>query len=111
MSVLINIFTLSAIIYLITLFIPEVRVRNFGTAIAVAIIYSVLNFFFGWFFKFLSLPFIFLTFGLFTFVINAFFLWVTDKLISGFEIKNFSWTLITAFLISAGNYLVRMIFY
>ena len=50
-----------------------------------------------------------LTFGLFYFVINAFLLWLTDKLIDGFEVKGLFNTLIAAFLISLIDALLRWI--
>lgn len=50
-----------------------------------------------------------LTFGLFYFVINAFLLWLTDKLISGFEVKGLFNTLIAAFLISLIDALLHWI--
>ncbi len=106
---LLNVLILSVIIYLIDLFLPAVHVKNFSTAIIVAIVYSLLNFFLGWLFLFLSFPLVFLTLGLFRFVINAFFLWITDKIVEGFKIKNFGWTLITALLISLGSTLVHAI--
>lgn len=108
-EVLLNVLILSVIIYLIDMFLPAVHVKNFATAIIVAIVYSLLNFFLGWLFLFLSFPVVFLTLGLFKFVINAFFLWVTDKIVEGFKIKNFGWTLITALLISLGSTLVHAI--
>ena len=49
------------------------------------------------------------TFGLFFFVINAFLLWLTDKLIPGFEIKGLFSTLFAAFLISLIDALLRWI--
>ena len=110
MQILINLLILTAIIYVIDWIIPAVHIKNFGTALAVATVYSLLNFFLGWLFVFLTFPLIFLTLGLFKFVINAFFLWMTDKLIDGFRIDGFGWTLVTALLISLGSNLVRALF-
>ena len=44
------------------------------------------------------------------FVINAFLLWITDKLIDDFEIDGFGATLIAAFLIALVDSLLRWIF-
>ena len=49
-------------------------------------------------------------FGLFKFVINAFLLWVTDKLMDDFEIEGFGTTLIAAFLISIIDSMLRWVF-
>lgn len=109
-QIIINILTLTVIIYIIDLVLPAVHIKNFGTAIIVAIVYSLLNFFLGWIFVFITFPLIFLTLGLFKFVINAFFLWLTDKFIADFKIDGFGWTLVTALLISAGSTIVHAIF-
>ncbi len=111
MPILLSIISLSVIIFLIAQLLPSVHVKNFGTAIIVAIVYSLINFFLGWLFVFLSFPLIFLTLGLFKFVINAFFLWMTDKLVEGFRIDGFGWTIVTALLISAGSMIVTGIFH
>jgi putative membrane protein len=41
-----------------------------------------------------------LTLGLFYFIINAFLLWLTDKLVEGFKIKGVFSTIIASILIS-----------
>lgn len=46
----------------------------------------------------LSIPFLILTLGLFLLVINAVVLWLTDALVSGFEIEGF-WTYLGAIVI------------
>lgn len=80
--------------------LPSVYVKNFGTAVVVALVYGILKMLFRGVLIFLSLPLMIVTLGLFYFVINAFLLWITDKLIDGFEIKGFFTTIIAAFLIS-----------
>ncbi len=84
------------------------HLKSFGTAIIVAIVYSVINFFFGWLLVILSLPLLILTFGLFKFVLNAFLLWITDQLIADFKIDSLGATLIAAFLITIVDGLLRV---
>ena len=79
---------------------PSIRIKSFTTAVVVAATYSVINLLFGSLLGFLAMPFIFLTLGLFTFIINAFLLWITDKIIEDFEIEGFGSTLLAAFLIT-----------
>jgi len=57
---LINLLILSVAVFLVANFLPGIQVKHFGTAIMVAIVYSLVNFFFGWLLIFLSLPFIIL---------------------------------------------------
>ena len=71
--------------------LPSVKVKNVASAIVVAIVFSVLNFFLGWLIKAaLFLPAI-LTLGLLflvmPFIVNTVLLWLTDKLIGSFEIQ------------------------
>ncbi|NLG19532.1 MAG: phage holin family protein [Fibrobacter sp.] len=110
MEILINILILAALIYVINLLLPAVHVDNIGTAFVVAIVYSLINFFLGWLFTFITFPLIFLTLGLFKLVINAIFLWMTGRLVKGFRIDGFGWTLVTAALISFGSTLLQAIF-
>ncbi len=107
---IVNILILSVAVFLVANFLPGIQIKNFGTAIIVAIVYSVINFLVGWLLVFLALPFIIITFGLFKFVINAFLLWVTDKMIDDFEIKDLLTTLIAAFLITIIDSGIKWIF-
>jgi len=100
MHILINILLLSVAIFLVAQFMPSVKIKNFGTAIIVAIVYSLINIFLGWLLVLLSLPLMIITLGLFKFVINAILLWITDQIIEDFEIKGFGATLLAAFLIT-----------
>jgi len=88
---------------LIAKFLPGVRVTTFGTALMVAAVYGILHLLL---FNILAIiAFIprFLTFGLFDLVINAFLLFLTDKLIADFKIDNFGITLVTAVLLTILN--------
>jgi len=100
MSMILNPLLLSVAIFIVAKIMPSIHIKNFWTAILVAIVYSVINFMAGWLLFLITLPFIIITFGLFKFLINAFLLWVTDKCIEDFEIDSFGSTLIAAFLIT-----------
>lgn len=104
-----NVGILSIVIFIVTKFLPGIRLKNYFTAIIVALVYSLINYVFGWLLVLLSLPFMFLTFGLFKFVINAFMLWITDKLIEDFEIESFKTTFIAAFLITVIDSMIKWI--
>ncbi|MCB0284017.1 MAG: phage holin family protein [Calditrichaeota bacterium] len=110
MHALWNILLLSVVIFAVSKILPQIHIKSFGTAIIVAIVYSIINFLIGWLLMLISLPAIFVTFGLFTFVVNAFLLWITDKIIDDFKIDNFTATLIAAFLITVFYALLRWIF-
>lgn len=94
---------LSISIFAIGKLLPGMKLKNFWTAIIVAIVYSLVNFFLYSLLSFLALPFIVLTLGLFIFVINAFLLWLTDKILDDFEIDSLKTTLIAAVGITLVN--------
>lgn len=100
MGIILNLLLLSTAIFIVAKIMPSIHIKNFPTAIAVALVYSVINLLTGWLLFILTLPFIIITFGLFKFVINAFLLWITDKLIEDFKIESIGSTLIAAFLIT-----------
>ena len=110
MKTILNILLLSLAIFAVAKILPGVRLKSFGTAIIVAIVYSIINFFLFGLITILTLPASILPFGLFIFVINAFLLWLTDKLIDDFKIDNFLTTLIAAFLITIINNILKWIF-
>jgi putative membrane protein len=68
---------------------------KFATVVLVALIFGLVNTFIKPVVKFFSLPFILLTLGLFTFVVNAFMLqlteWLAKPLGLSFQIDHFFW--------------------
>ena len=87
-----------------------IHVANFWTALAAAAVFGIVNVLLGSILRLLSLPLNFLTFGLFTFVINALLLLVTAKLYDGLQIQGFSAALIAALLFSLVNAVLSSIF-
>jgi putative membrane protein len=91
--------------------VPSVHIRSAGTAIAVAIVFSVLNFFLGWLIRAaLFVPALFtlgLLFVFVPFIVNTVLLWLTDKLMENFEIETTAGLLISAAAIT----LVNSLFY
>lgn len=94
-------------VFVVAIVLPSVKVRSFGSALIVAIVYGILKFFFYWLLVVVSLPFILITLGLFLIVINAFLLWITDKLIDGFEIDGIFSTVIASVFISILDLIFR----
>jgi putative membrane protein len=109
-SIVIHILLLSGVIFLVAEVMPGIRLKSYGTAVIVAIVYSLIDVVLGTLLKLLSIPFIMLTLGFFIFLVNAFLLWLTDQLIEDFEIESFWITLVTAIIITLANLLMG-IFY
>ncbi len=100
-------FSLSVVI--VARLMNSVHVRSLGTAVVVAAVYGILKVLVYWLLVILSLPLIIVTLGLFLFVLNAFLLWITDKLIDGFRIDGLGSTLIASILISICDLLLRWV--
>jgi putative membrane protein len=91
--------------FLLMPLVPGVRLKGLGTAITCALVFSLVNFFFGWFFKAM---WVIGTLGLallaLNFLTNLVVLWVTDKLVDDFEIRSFGSLLMSTLLLSAANW-------
>lgn len=64
-----------------------IEVKDFGTALVVAVVLGILNALLKPILSFISFPLVILTFGLFSVVINAAIFWVASGLVSGFKLK------------------------
>ena len=87
--------------------LPGVRLKSYGTAVIVALVFGLLNFFLGTLIGWILFIPMFLSFGLLGLVINALMLWLTDKLIDDFEIDSVKTTLIMAVLLTVGKVILR----
>ena len=71
-------------------FVRGFRIRGgFGTAVVAGIVYGLLHALLQKVLVVLTLPLVALTMGLFVFVINAFLLWLTSKLVRRVEFRSF----------------------
>jgi putative membrane protein len=84
---------------------------GFGSAVLVAFVYGVIKALLWKLLVILSFPLVLLTLGLFIFVINAFLLWLTDKLVRRLEVRSFGTLIVAAFLLSVLDFLFRLILY
>jgi putative membrane protein len=112
MYTLLHLAVLTLTVLAIARIFPAVHVRSIGSAVVVAIVFSVLNFFLGWLIKvalfipaILTLGLLFLFMG---FIVNAILLWLTDKLISSFEIQTTGALLGSAAVITVVNAVFHM---
>jgi putative membrane protein len=89
--------------------LPAVRIKGVGSAIIVAVVFSVLNFLLGWLIHVILFVPALLTLGLLFFfiplIVNTVMLWLTDKLIDAFEIQTTSALLTLATAITVVNWL------
>jgi len=111
MHTLLHLAALAATVLGLARFLPDVEVKGAGTAIIVALVFSVLNFLLGWLIHALLFVPALLTLGLLflfiPFIVNTVMLWLTDKLIRSFEIKSLRALLISAGCITLVNWLFQ----
>ena len=90
--------------------LPGFRLRGgFGSALLVAFVYGVIKALLWTLLVVISLPLVVVTLGLFIFVINAFLLWLTDKLLGRLEIRGFGTLIFAAFLLSVIDFVFRLV--
>ncbi len=108
MHILLHLGVLALTVFALSRLLPgTVRISSTGAAVAVAIVFSVLNFFLGWFLRALLFVPGLLTFGLLflfvPFIVNAVLLWLTDKMMASFEIRTTRGLLLSALVITLVN--------
>ena len=107
MYTLLHLAVLTLTILALARLLPGVRVRSTLSALAVAVVFSLLNFFLGWIVKVALIVPAILTLGLlfliFPFVVNTIMLWLTDKLMSAFQIDTLGSLLVSAAVITLVN--------
>ncbi|MDD5507613.1 MAG: phage holin family protein [Bacteroidales bacterium] len=108
MRILLKILISSAVILLTAYILPGVHVDTFWTALLVAVVLALLNFFLRPLLVILTIPFTILTLGLFLLVINAVIILIADHLIGPrFEVDGFWWALLFSLIISLVNSLIN----
>jgi putative membrane protein len=103
-GLIINVLVMAGLLYGLASALPGVRIKSFGTAVVVALVYGLLNYFLFWLIALVAFIPMLLSFGLFGLVINALLLWLTDKLVEDFEITSLSMTALMALLLTLGKF-------
>ena len=75
-------------------FVPGIAVASFYTALIVAVLWGVIGLTIKPILTILTLPINIITFGLFSFVLNALLLWFLASFIAGFSVAGFVLALI-----------------
>lgn len=118
MSFLISWLVLSLAVWITAEVLPGFHVKSFGSAILVAAIFGILNFFLGWLFfavfAIATLGIAVLLAFITRWIINALLLKLTDALTDHLTIDSFGWALGGALMMSLigtlGEWLVRLLF-
>jgi len=89
MRALIWVLVTAATLFVIANYIPGIVVANWYSAFIVAIIWGILGFTVRPVLTLLTLPINILTFGLFSFVVNALLFWLLATFVAGFSVSGF----------------------
>lgn len=112
MYILLHLAALTATVLLLARLVPSVKVKSMGSAIVVAVVFSVLNFFLGGLLRVLLIVPGILTLGLVllfsTFIVNTVLLWLTDKLLGSFEIETLGGLFTSAAVLTAVNWVFHI---
>lgn len=110
MGFLLKIGILAGIFLALSKLYPGVRVKGFVTAIVIALVYSVLNFFLGGLlgivFKGLTIFIFFIAWFFTSLVVNGILLTITDKILDDFEMKDLKATAISSGVITVSGYIL-----
>ena len=90
----------AGVLLLLPYLIPAVQVKNFGTALLVALVLGLLNAIVRPILVVLTLPITVLTLGLFILVINGLMFWLVARMFAGFEVAGFWWAVLAAVVYS-----------
>lgn len=85
--------------------VPGISVKGFGTALLLAFLWGIIGITVKPILVILTLPINLLTFGIFTFVINGFLLWILGGFVKGFEVETFWAAMLGAIVLSIINML------
>ncbi|MGH7272252.1 MAG: phage holin family protein [Polyangiaceae bacterium] len=109
MHIIIHLAVLAVTILALAGVLPSVHIKSPGTAVSVAVVFSVLNFFLGWLIQaVLFVPALFtlgLLFLVVPLIVNTVLLWLTDRLLANFEIESLSGLAVSATAITVVNWL------
>lgn len=106
MHFLINLLLSALVLFAAAYIMPQVTIRNYGTAIIAALLIGVLNATVGFL---LRLPMNVVTLGLVSLLVTAVIIKLVDKLMSGFEVKGFTPAIVLAIIVAlAGTVMDRI---
>lgn len=86
-----------------------ITVSSIYIAVIVALILGILNVFVRPILLLLTLPINIVTFGLFTFIINALLFWFVASFVGGFEVSGFLAAFLGALVVTVANYIADAI--
>ena len=108
-GILLRIVVTALLLVVASMYIPGVDVASGYNALMAGLVLGIVNLLIRPILFVLTLPVTLITFGLFSFVLNALLLWWVSSVVDGFAIAGFVPALLTSLLLSIGNALAQKI--
>jgi putative membrane protein len=108
MKLIANLLVNGFAVFLADYFLEGIYIKDFKTAIIVALVLGILNTFLKPIFELLAFPLNLLTLGLFRFLINGFIVFLASWFVSGFFVSNFFWAMIFSIVLSIINWIFNL---
>jgi len=105
MKTILHWLVLSGTVYVIAMVFPQVSVSPWWVALLAGGLLFFINVIIKPIIKILTLPINLITFGLFSFALNAFFFWLPSQFIDGFNVTTIKAAIIGAIIVSVVNWL------
>lgn len=96
-----------ATVYLLSMAIDTITIHSIPALLILGLVLLVVNLFIKPLILLLTLPFSIITFGLFTFIVNAWTIMIADGFVSGVSMGGFLNSLLAAFIIAILQHILR----
>ena len=107
MNFILHLLVDAGVIFALAYFMPQVDVKSFGTALLIAFLLALLNFFVGWIIRFpLNLVTFFLLTGIIRILVTALLLKLIDNFLDSFTIVGFWPALVIAIAVAVAGSLI-----
>lgn len=106
-KILTHVLATAAALLLMSQYVPGIEVESFYRALVVAVMWGILGLTVRPILGLLTLPINIITFGLFSFVLNALLFWLLAGILEGFVVAGFIPALIGSAILAAVAYVVH----
>jgi len=103
MKIIVRLILNGLAVLLTALLLPGIEIDSFVTAVIVAVVLGIVNAVLKPILLLLTLPITLMTLGLFTLVINAGLIMLTDALVSGFDVAGWLWAILFSVVLGLVN--------
>jgi len=108
MKLIANLLVNGFAVFLADYFLEGIYIKDFKTAIIVALVLGILNTFLKPIFELLAFPLNLLTLGFFRLLINGFIVFLASWFVSCFFVSNFFWAVIFSIVLSIINWIFNL---